>query len=320
MGKKYTQKDAITLINKISLAGAYVLEERTDYKTYSNELLLYLTQFIKKKSKRSKDYKIIYALYKTQVKKNGRDFKHSARGELIRILCKKLKYIPWDKDKTEQLKNKILPILKKYFNENKFTYEYCLLGNVFELKPKIKENNNENDKKIENNYKINFLIDNAEKLLDFGKKIAKGKIEISEMIEILNEVQKYKYTEKEAIIVITNLTLAQYYVNYKLTTFHYYCGKSLLYAAQFINTEGSLNYKIIYALYKSQFDEKTQIIKKNAKSEVINVMINKFSTLDEKDTVLAGKIEKVIIKAFRKDTNSEFFVFSRLIDIFQKNI
>jgi len=52
MRKEYTRKEAITLIKNVVLAGTYVHEERTDYKTYSNELLLYLTQFIKKKSRK----------------------------------------------------------------------------------------------------------------------------------------------------------------------------------------------------------------------------------------------------------------------------
>jgi len=124
MRKEYTRKEAITLIKNVVLAGTYVHEERTDYKTYSNELLLYLTQFIKKKSKRSKDYKIIYALYRSQVKKNEREFKHSARGEVIRNLISRIYYIPWDKDKTEHLKNKLLIMLKKSNWKKKFSNEY----------------------------------------------------------------------------------------------------------------------------------------------------------------------------------------------------
>jgi len=169
---------------------------------------------------------------------------------------------------------------------------------------------------MENNYKINFLTDDEEKFIDFGKKIANGEIEISEMIEILNEVQKYKYTEKKAIIVITNLTLTLYYVAYEITTFHYYCGKSLLYAAQFINTKGSLNYKIIYALYKSQFDEKTATLKESLREEVCDVMVAKFSSLDKNDTIIAKEIEKVILKAFQKTKRNNYDCITKLIDLY----
>ena len=89
-----------------------------------------------------------------------------------------------------------------------------------------------------------------------------------------------------------------------------------MHIAQFINTEGSLNYRILYALYKSQIDEKTATIKENVRDKVINFMIRKFKSLDENDTVLAKKIEEVVLKAFHKSNNIIYCYdfIQRLID------
>jgi len=54
-------------------------------------------------------------------------------------------------------------------------------------------------KKKENKYRINFLTDNEERF--FGEKISNGEIEFSKMTNILNEIQKYKCTENDAITV-----------------------------------------------------------------------------------------------------------------------
>lgn len=56
-------------------------------------------------------------------------------------------------------------------------------------------------------------------------------------------------SEDEATELIKNITIASYYVPYKRFDF-FAVTEALLFLANFINTKGTENFKIVYALYK----------------------------------------------------------------------
>jgi len=103
----------------------------------------------------------------------------------------------------------------------------------------------------------------------------------------------YNHTEEKAIKLIENVTLIKH-VNLINTEFLAYSGRLLLTAAKFIKKEGSLNFKILYALCLSQFNEQQTDFKDIASKEIIQEMNCRFYCLTEKEMDYAYFIEKNI--------------------------
>jgi len=76
-----------------------------------------------------------------------------------------------------------------------------------------------------------------------------GLFKYSELKEIFDKVKKTKYTREEIIIVIKNIILASFQVSFERTDFHTPSGEALLQLADTFEIDGSLNLKILYALF-----------------------------------------------------------------------
>ncbi|OUM64273.1 hypothetical protein PIROE2DRAFT_9035 [Piromyces sp. E2] len=100
---------------------------------------------------------------------------------------------------------------------------------------------------------IDFLSLPEKEYLKFGKKVKKEKyneIQVKRALESV--VKKEKYSKKEAITLIKNLLLTSQHVPFERKDFYAHWGKTICYVTNFINKGESINYKILYALYKSQ--------------------------------------------------------------------
>ncbi|OUM59909.1 hypothetical protein PIROE2DRAFT_14432 [Piromyces sp. E2] len=92
-----------------------------------------------------------------------------------------------------------------------------------------------------------------------------------------------KYTEKEAIDLIKNIILIHYYVTLYRTDYFTYFGRVLLKAANFIEGDENLNFKILKALFKSQFNEIGTKFRDEAKKEILLEIDERLKCLYEKE-------------------------------------
>jgi len=98
-------------------------------------------------------------------------------------------------------------------------------------------------------FKIDFLTTSEEDIRYFGDMADEGLFKYSELKEIFDKVKKTKYTREEIIIVIKNIILASFQVSFERTDFHTLSGEVLLQLADTFEIKGSLNLKILYALF-----------------------------------------------------------------------
>jgi len=114
--KVCSEKEAINLINNLSLASYRVSTENLEYQTYIGEVLLHITKFINLKN-RSKNFKLLYALYKSQVKENEKDFKLCIDLNLMEYIAIKIKNL--DKEDKKHSEHIIIKVLKELMSKDK---------------------------------------------------------------------------------------------------------------------------------------------------------------------------------------------------------
>jgi len=135
---------------------------------------------------------------------------------------------------------------------------------------------------------INFT---NEECITYAKKIKSGEIPFSEIKDYLENFAKIdNYTEVDAIQIIKNITLFTFIVPCERIDFQTCCGKIMLNAAKFINTEGSLNFKILYALCMSQFNEDKTAINENWREEILMIILGRFAALVKDDKTYATNL------------------------------
>ncbi|OUM64274.1 hypothetical protein PIROE2DRAFT_60793 [Piromyces sp. E2] len=137
----------------------------------------------------------------------------------------------------------------------------------------------------------------------FGDSVIKGKLKDYQIKIIMEDLKKENYTEKEAIFVITNLAEVAFYVPFFYINFHAYCDDALYYIAGFIKQEGSVNFKIIYALYKSQVDETETKLNINSSRRIIYTIKRYFEQggLLNEDKEKAYHIKENLNKILKKE-------------------
>jgi len=148
-----------------------------------------------------------------------------------------------------------------------------------------KTSSNDESKTSSNDENILDLINLSYKeCKTFANKVRHGEIDIFQVKKIFDYYKKRSnYTEKEAISIIKNVTLIAYYGPSKRVDFQTHCNILLLNIASYINISGSLNLKVLYALYLSQVNEDETSFIKHVKEEIIETIFNKFSCLDSND-------------------------------------
>jgi len=110
--------------------------------------------------------------------------------------------------------------------------------------------------------KIDFLTSSEDYIKTFGSMANEGLFKYSELKEVFDKVKKTEYTREEIIIVIKNIILASFRIPYERTDFHTLSGEALLQLADTFEIDGSLNLKILYALFLYIFKKE-----KNEKSD-----------------------------------------------------
>jgi len=211
--------------------------------------------------------------------------------------------------------NSQMGLNNKAENENGNKIDLLIVEKEKRVEIGKKEINNSNDSsnnkdKNYNDYEIDFLTAEEEKCIEFGEKVMSGEIKHSKMKSLLKAVRKRKYTEEEAIIVIKNLVLAWDYVSAYRGDFKLYCGKALLYTSKFVKTKGTLNYGIVYALYKTQFDENSETLKKGFRDVLVRHMLSMFRSLDRLDADLVRKVIKnKVVNSLNK--NPDYRIYTK---------
>ena len=84
-------------------------------------------------------------------------------------------------------------------------------------------------------------------------------------------------------------------------------------ANQSVKSAGTSAFKILYLLYKSQFDEKTSL-RPDTRREVIESMIGRFNALVNNNRVLAKELRKSFSDAIKKDSSFSLYCFSQELE------
>jgi len=158
---------------------------------------------------------------------------------------------------------------------------------------------------------INFLTASENECIKFAEKVENEEIENSVIINTFDYFNKKEYTEKEAIILIKNIILTEHYVNEYRTDYRTYCGKTLLTAANFIEGDEDLNYKILKALFKSQYNDDELEFYDDAREEIISEIYERLKGISKKEKELdysyqiKCEIERLLVED--KKFNIEYY-------------
>lgn len=156
---------------------------------------------------------------------------------------------------------------------------------------------------------LDFVTSTGEACKRYGMQVKSGEVSEGSMITPLAAVKRRStFTESDAITAIKNLSLAAYYVPTERTDFQAICGEALLYVASFIKGDGSPNFKILCALYKSQVNESEAAFNETARSEIIGSMLGRFESLVNGDVDKAAHMKSVFVELLRRDRR--FSVYS----------
>jgi len=85
------------------------------------------------------------------------------------------------------------------------------------------------------------------------------------------------------MIIIKNLALTIFCVKFSRTDYITPCGEIILYLTNFIKVEGSLSFKVLYAIYKAIVDENKNRFKYKIRIELIEEIVERYDDLTEQD-------------------------------------
>jgi len=146
---------------------------------------------------------------------------------------------------------------------------------------------------------IDFFKASEDECIEFAKKVNSYEIEDPLLKNTFDYYNKINYMyEPQAITLIKNLVLTQCYVNCLRTDYRAYSGRVLLTVAENdISGNGSVNLKILRALFKSQFQNEIAL-KDDANKKILEEIMQRFECITEN--------EKDEIK-YMKSTFSDYF-------------
>jgi len=163
---------------------------------------------------------------------------------------------------------------------------------------------------MDDEHVFDLINSSEEDCIKFAKEIEDGKIEYSKIRKIFEFYRKKMYyKEDEAIKLIKNISLTQYYVSIEKTDYQTECGKTLLLVARNIRGKGSLNFRILKALCLSQFSKDEKSFIEDVNDEIILIIRARFdNTLVGKDIDAAYHIKSVFDYIVKND--SRYFYIS----------
>jgi len=122
------------------------------------------------------------------------------------------------------------------------------------------------------------------------------KFKNKELKRFFREYRK-DYSEEDVINIMKNIAIIGRHIDFCRKEYKTYSGRLLLNLTNCINSEGTFNFKILYALCMSQFNKEQTAFREDACEEVIIEIQRRFYYLvneeyDEKALILKNKLKK----------------------------
>lgn len=149
--------------------------------------------------------------------------------------------------------------------------------------------------------KIDFVNCSEDECVEFAEKVIRNEFKDEQLMEIFDYFKNENYTVNEAINLIKNVVLIRKKVDLQKTVFKACSGRLLLTVADLVTEVGSINYKILYALCLSQFNEDETKLKKSARKEIIYEIENYFYCLIDEDENLASYLKEKFYDLVNED-------------------
>jgi len=137
---------------------------------------------------------------------------------------------------------------------------------------------------MDNKIDLNLINCTRDQCLEFAEKILNDEFEEKELKSYF-EGYSDDYSEEDAINIMKNIIIIKCHLNISKVTFLAYSGRLLLNIADCVEIVANTNFKILYGLCLSQFNEEQTSFKDDACDEVISEILLRFSCLvgnDEK--------------------------------------
>jgi len=158
--------------------------------------------------------------------------------------------------------------------------------------------------------KFNFLTSSEKHIKKFANLVNEGRVSDLVIDEKFNEIKKNNYSEKKAKIIIKNITIASYNVSRERTDYQTLSDESLVHLVKFIKIRGSINLKLLYALFSNVIYKKKKNYYFNRKScgEVNLDFNNRLYYLGNKDqkTKIGKKIKRIYNELKEKEYDSSY--------------
>ena len=145
--------------------------------------------------------------------------------------------------------------------------------------------------KIDN---FGFINSSSDEVREYSEEVARGDVEETVINEKFMEIQARNYSIIEAIAIVQKLTISKNIVHLGRTDYQVPCGETIIYLTNFITVEGSINLKILYALFGYLVDyEKYEDSIKNSNlfensccKEIFPDVSDRLYSLNKKDKTL----------------------------------
>ena len=145
--------------------------------------------------------------------------------------------------------------------------------------------------KIDN---FSFINSSSDEVREYSEEVARGDVEETVINEKFMEIQARNYSIIEAIAIVQKLTISKNIVHLGRTDYQVPCGETIIYLTNFITVEGSINLKILYALFGYLVDyEKYEDSIKNSNlfensccKEIFPDVSDRLYSLNKKDKTL----------------------------------
>jgi len=158
---------------------------------------------------------------------------------------------------------------------------------------------------------FSFIYSSELKVKRFANLVIDGDINETEINEKFDEIKEINdYTEEEANRIIQKISIAAYIVPIERTDYQVPSGEALIYMSDFIKIKGSINLKILYALFdyivvdkKDENNNNHYYFRNRNNKEVYPDFRERLHYLNKKDKQLetAKNIEKIF-----NDLNNEY--------------
>jgi len=154
---------------------------------------------------------------------------------------------------------------------------------------------------------LDFSTASEESCIEFAERVKIGKIHLTTIYHTIQYLRKrVKYNEKKAINTIKNLVLTSCYVPFERTDYQALCGEMAIYISRFINIKGGANFKVFYAVYRSQVEKDENSLKSTARIELISDLIHTFDNFTDNDKKIYSRYEETFHKLIENDSRFNY--------------